>query len=88
MAQRVQDKKPKRNKAAQEWIDGNVKEQKVRYRAIVKEMEELEPERKKWIREFLRVIQTRGFNMDGDMLVKIPKNEVPKEPKRKHRVVW
>lgn len=88
MAQRVQDKKPKRNKSAQAWVDENVAEQKIRYRAIVKEMDELEPQRKKWIKEFIRTIQTRGFNMDGDMLRKIPKPEVPKEPKRKHRVVW
>ena len=88
MAQRVQDKKPKRNKSAQAWIDDNVKEQKARYRAIVKEMEDLWPQRKKWYAEFLKVVQTRGFNMDGDILVKIPKKDVPKEPKRKHKVVF
>jgi hypothetical protein len=84
----VQDKKPKRNKTAQSWIDDNVVEQKVRYRAIVKEMEDLWPQRKKWYAEFLKVVQTRGFNMDGDILVKIPKKDVPKEPKRKHKVVF
>ena len=88
MAQRVQDKKPKRNKSAQVWIDDNVTEQKARYRAIVKEMEDLWPQRKKWYAEFLKVVQTRGFNMDGDILVKIPKKDVPKEPKRKHQVVF
>ena len=88
MAQRVQDKKPRRNKAAQAWLDENVAEQKIRYRAISKEMEAHEPQRKKAIREFLNTIQTRGFNVDGDMLRKIQKNEIPKEPKRKHRVVW
>ncbi|MGI9329276.1 MAG: hypothetical protein ACR2QB_01050 [Gammaproteobacteria bacterium] len=88
MAHRVQDKKPKRNKAAQSWIDDNVADQKVRYRAIVKEMEDLWPQRKKWYAEFLKVVQTRGFNMDGDILVKIPKKDVPKEPKRKHKVVF
>ena len=88
MAQRVQDQKPPRDKAALAWISGNVREQKTRYNAIVKEMEALTPKRKKWIKEFLQVVQTRGFNMDGDMLYKVPKNEVPKEPKRKHRVVW
>ena len=34
MAQRVQDKKPKRNKAAEAWIKENTAEQKVRYQAI------------------------------------------------------
>ena len=47
MAQRVQDKKPKRSKAAQAWIEENIAEQKIRYRAIVKEMEDLWPQRKK-----------------------------------------
>ena len=88
MAQRVQDKKPKRNKAAQAWVDENVAEQKIRYAGIVKEMEDLEPQRKKWYQEFLKTIQTRGFNVDGDLLRQIPKAELPKEPKRKHKVVW
>jgi hypothetical protein len=88
MAQRVQDKKPKRSKAAKAWIDENIAEQKIRYRSIVKEMEDLWPQRKKWYQEFIRIIQTDGFNMDGDMRRKIPKNELPKEPKRKHRVVF
>jgi len=88
MAQRVQDKKPKRNKATQAWVDENVAEQKIRYRAIAKEMDELEPQRKKWIKEFLKTIQTRGFNVDGDNVRQIPKAELPKEPKRKHRVLW
>lgn len=88
MAQRVQDKKPKRTKAAQAWIEENTAEQKVRYKAIEKEMEDLWPQRRKWYKEFLQVIQTRGWNMDGDNLLKIPKKDIPKEPKRKHRVVF
>ena len=81
MAQRVQDQKPPREKAALDWINKNVREQKTRYRAIVKEMEALTPKRKKWIKEFLRVIQTRGFNVDGDQLYQVPKAGLPKEPK-------
>ena len=88
MAQRVQDKKPKRNKSAQAWLDEEVADQKIRYRGIVKEMEDLWPQRKKWYREFLKVIQTRGFNWDGDNLRQIKKSELPKEPKRKHKVVF
>jgi len=88
MAQRVQDKKPKRTKAAEAWIKENTAEQKVRYQAIVDEMEALWPKRRKWYKEFLQVIQTRGWNMDGDMLLKIPKKDIPKEPKRKHKVVF
>jgi hypothetical protein len=88
MAQRVQDKKPRRSKAAQAWIEENVAEQKIRYRSIVKEMEDLWPQRKKWYKDFLQIIQTQGFNVDGDMRRKIPKDELPKEPKRKHKVVF
>lgn len=88
MAQRVQDKKPKRNKGVQAWIAENVAEQKVRHQAIIDEMEELWPQRNKWYKEFLRVIQTRGWNRDGDSLLKIPKKDIPKEPKGKHKVVY
>jgi hypothetical protein len=88
MPQRVQDKKPKRSKAVQAWVDENVAEQKKRYRAIVKEMEELWPKRKKWYREFFGHLQTTGFNVNGDMKRIIKKNELPKEPRRKHKVVF
>ena len=84
MAQRVQDKKPKRNKAAQGWVDENIAEQKIRYRAIAKEMEDLEPQRKKWYREFLKTIQISSINrwsqIGGSTLPetdeKIPKPQV------------
>ena len=88
MAMRVQDKKPKRSKVAQDWITENVSEQKKRYRAIVKEMDALEPDRKKWYGEFLKIIQTQGFNVTGDIRRKIGKAELPVEPKRKHKVVF
>ena len=88
MAQRVQDKKPKRNKAAQDWLKENIAEQKVRWQAIYDEQEALWPKRKKWYAWFLKEIQVKGFNVDGDMRRKIKKSELPKEPKRKHRVVF
>ncbi len=88
MAQRVQDKKPKRNKAAQAWMKENVAEQKKRWKAIFDEQEALWPKRRKWYAWFLKTIQTQGFNMDGDMRRKITKAELPKEPKRKHNVVY
>ena len=88
MAQRVQDNKPEREKEASAWLKENVAEQKKRWKAIYKEQEALWPKRKKWYKEFLQIIQTRGFNVDGDNLRKIPKKEIPKEPKRKHRVVF
>ena len=88
MAKRVQDKKPGRTKAAQAWMKENIEEQKVRWQAIFDRQESMWPQRRKWYAEFLKVIQTRGFNSDGDTLQKIPKSQVPKEPKRKHRVVY
>jgi hypothetical protein len=88
MPNRVQDKKPPRSKEALRWIDENVADQKKRHRAIVKEMDGLEPKRKKWYREFLECIQTEGFSVTGDIRRKIKKAELPTEPKRKHKVVF
>ena len=88
MAKRVQDKKPKRTKAALAWLDENIAEQKKRYKAIVKEMDDLAPTRAKWYKEFLDICQTRGTNVTGDVRRKIAKHEVPKQPKRKDRVVY
>ena len=90
MAKRVQHQKPARTRQAQAWFDENVAEQKKRYEAIVKEQDELEPQRAKWVEEFLQIIQTRGFNMNGDMRRQIPKDEIPVKPKgmKKHQVVF
>ena len=88
MAKRVQDKKPKRTKAVQTWIDEKLDAQVERYKAIVKEMDELAPTRAKWYEDFLKVVQTRGFNFHGENRRKIPKDEVPKKPNRKDRVVF
>ena len=88
MAKRVQDKKPNRSKSAMAWLEENIAEQKLRYKAIVKEMDELAPTRARWYKEFLEICQTRGTNVTGDMRRKIAKHEVPKKPKRKDRVVF
>lgn len=88
MPQRVQDKNPGRDKTAQAWMKENIAEQKKRWKKIYDRQESMWPQRRKWYAEFLKVIQTRGFNVDGDRLRKIPKSEVPKEPRRKHRVVF
>lgn len=90
MAKRVQDKRPPRTKEAEAWMKENVAEQKKRYAAIVKEQDELGPQREKWVAEFLRIIQTRGFNVTGDVRRVIKPSEVPKKPKgmKKHRVVF
>ncbi|MDP2322412.1 MAG: hypothetical protein Q8N51_00085 [Gammaproteobacteria bacterium] len=89
MAIRVQDQKPARAGEAQAWVDENVREQKKRHAAIQKEMnEDLAAQRAVWYREFLDVIQTRGFNMNGDQRRVIKGDGVPKKPNRPDRAVY
>ena len=88
MAKRVQDVKPARKADAQAWFKENVAEQKKRYAAIVREMDGIEKDREKWYAEFLRIIQTRGFNVNGDQRVVIPAKLVPKKPKGRSKVVF
>jgi hypothetical protein len=86
MAKRVQDVKPPRKPDAQAWFKENVAEQKKRYAAIVKEMNGLEKDRQKWYAEFLRIIQTKGFNFNGDQRMVIPSKLIPKKPKGRSKV--
>lgn len=88
MTKRVQDTKPARKLEAQSWIKENIAEQKKRYAAIVKEQDELAPQREKWVAEFLRIVQTRGFNVSGDMKRVIKPSEIAKKPKGRHQVVF
>lgn len=88
MAKRVQDRKPPRTPGAQAWFKENVAEQKKRYAAIVREMDSIEKDREKWYAEFLRIIQTKGFNFNGDQRMVIPAKLIPKKPKGKSRVVF
>ncbi len=88
MAKRVQDLKPPRKADAQAWFKENVAEQKKRYAAIVREMNGIEKDRQKWYAEFLRIIQTRGFNYNGDNRVAIPAKDIPKKPKGRSKVVF
>lgn len=88
MPKRVQDMKPPRRADAQAWFRENVAEQKKRYAAIVREMDGLARDREKWYSEFLRIIQTRGFNFNGDQRAVIPAKLIPKKPKGRSRVVF
>ena len=88
MAKRVQDAKPARSKEADAWFRENIAEQKKRYAAIVKEQDELGPQREKWVEQFLQIIQTRGFNVSGDTKRVIKPNEIAGKPKGKHQVVF
>ncbi|MFO1427862.1 MAG: hypothetical protein U1F11_13005 [Steroidobacteraceae bacterium] len=78
----------KRSREAEAWLRKEVAEQKVRYRKIVKEQDDLEPKRSKWIAEFLHRIQTRGTHIHFDQMRKVRPEEIPAKPKRKFRVVF
>jgi hypothetical protein len=88
MAKRVQDVKPPRSPEATSWIRKNAGEQKTRYRAIAKELDDLAPKRVKWYKKFLKDVSTTGFNVTGDMKRVIKKSELPVKPNRKDKVVW
>jgi hypothetical protein len=88
--QRVQDLKPRRVQAAQEWLDAEVEEQRRRYEAIAAEMEAATPEREAAYSGFLEIIQRKGFNVTGDVRRVIPADEIPEKPDHPDamRVVW
>ncbi len=79
---------PGRSSEVQAWLDREVGEQERRYRRIVREMDALDPKRKKWIKEFYERIQTRGYCVHADIRRKIEPEEIPPVPKEKIRVVW
>lgn len=78
----------KRSRAADRWLKQEIREQKGRYKKIAAEQEALAPKRDKWIDAFLERIQTRGFNVHADMLRKVPREEIPRKPRRKFKVVF
>lgn len=80
--------KYKRSREAERWMKQETREQKARYRKIVSEQDALSSRRDKWIANFLERIQTRGFNVHADVLRKIPREKIPKKPKRKFKVVF
>jgi hypothetical protein len=68
------------------WMKKETEEQKQRYKEIVAEMESLSAKRDQWVDDFFKRIQTRGFNVDGDVVRKIKASELPKRPNRKFKV--
>lgn len=80
--------RPRRSAEVQAWLDREVEEQERRYRKIVRQMDGLDPRRKRWVRDFYRRIQTRGFNVHADVRRQIKPGEIPPIPKDKIRVVW
>ncbi len=77
-----------RNAEVRAWMKKETAAQKKRYQLIVKEQDDLAPKRDKWIADFLQRIQTRGFNVDADMMRIIKPEEIPTRPKRKFKVVF
>ena len=89
MSKRVQDVAPPRSENVKKWLKQNITEQKKRHRAIMKEMNvDVAPQRAKWYKQFLQAVSTTGFNFNGDMKRVIPKKDLPKQPKRKEKVVY
>ena len=90
MTKHVQDEKPPRLDEAQAWLDEAVEDQRRRHAAIVAEQEALTGAREGWYAEFLRIIQTKGFNVTGDLRRVIEPREIPDKPDRDDamRVVW
>jgi len=89
MSKRVQDVAPPRPGENKAWLKENIAEQKKRHRAIMKEMnDDIAPQRAKWYKQFLKAVSTTGFNFNGDMKRVIAKKDLPKQPKRKDKVVY
>lgn len=71
------------------WLKEEIAEQEERFAAIAREMEALEPRRRKWYQEFFDRISALGFNADGDNKVRIAQADLPVRPAgRKDQVVW
>jgi alkylation response protein AidB-like acyl-CoA dehydrogenase len=70
------------------WLAEEIAEQDERYQKIVAEMAALDTTRDQWYEEFFERLKKYGFNQDGDQRVKIPDEELPAKPDRKHTVVY
>lgn len=88
MAQTIKHTIPAAVKA---WIKKEIEIQRQLHKKISKQMnEDFVARRAKWYAEFLERIQRpgRGFNVHFTERRVIPDAEMPKQPKRKDRVVW
>ncbi len=77
-----------RSRETEAWLKREIREQKVRHRKIVAEQDALTPKRERWIADFLKRIQTRGFHVHFNIMRKIRPEEIPTRPRRKFRVVF
>ncbi len=79
----------KKSPAVNRWLRAESSEQKLRYKQISQLMNEtLAPKRARRYAAFLERIQARGFSVTFDQLRQIRPEELPREPRRKHRVVF
>ena len=85
---RVQDQAPLRTDEESDWISKNLAQQEERHVNIVKEMEALAPQRDVWIDEFFQRLQARGYNYNCDAVRVIDKDDIPKKPNRRFKVVF
>lgn len=78
--------KHKRDDKTKAWMKKEIAEQKKRYKSIVANMDAIASKRDKWVADFLKRIQKRGFNPDRDVFRIIKPEEIPTQPKRKFKV--
>ena len=77
-----------KSKAVKIWMKKELKLQQARFKKILKHMEDIAPQRDKWIATFLETIQVRGTNIDGDVRRIVAPEEIPKKPRRKFKVTY
>lgn len=79
----------KKSPAVSRWLRAEAGEQKQRYQRIAHRMNVVDaPKRARRYAAFLERIQVRGFSVNFDQMRLIPPAELPREPRRKHRVVF
>jgi len=78
----------KTSKSTKAWIKKELSQQQKRFKQILQDMEDLTPKRHKWYAEFLETVSTRGTNIDGDTRQVVAKENLPKPPRRKHKVTY
>ncbi len=78
-----------RSKEEAQWLKEELADQEARFAKIEQQMQELAPTRVKWYAEFFDRIGRNGFNADGDMKVKIKREDLPVKPEGcEDRVLW
>ena len=82
----VQDDAPPIDSDSRDWLERNVAEQETRRTTIESSMDDLAPERNRWVDEFFDRIQRWGFNFNGDQRRKIAEEELPAKPDRPFKV--